>query len=52
MFSGSYEMKRKGWGTRWEWERSKEVVAKGLLAEDPVRQAYDPFIDELRNRDL
>ncbi len=29
-----------------------EVVAKGLLAEDPVRQAYEPFIDELRNGDL
>ena len=30
----------------------REVVAKGLLAEDPMRQAYEPFIDELRNGDL
>lgn len=29
-----------------------EVVAKGLLAEDPIRQAYEPFIDELRNGEL
>jgi hypothetical protein len=29
-----------------------EVIAKGLLAEDPIRQAYEPFIDELRNREL
>jgi hypothetical protein len=30
----------------------REVVAKGLLAEDPMRQAYEPFIDELRNGEL
>ncbi len=29
-----------------------EVVAKGLLAEDPIRQAYEPFIDELKNGQL
>ena len=29
-----------------------EVIAKGLLAEDPIPQAYEPFIDELRNGDL
>ena len=29
-----------------------EVVAKGLSAEDPVRRAYEPFIDELRNGEL
>lgn len=29
-----------------------EVVAKGLLAEDPIRQAYEPFIDELKNGEL
>lgn len=29
-----------------------EVIAEGLLAEDPIRQAYEPFIDELRNGDL
>jgi len=29
-----------------------EVVAKGLLAEDPIRQAYEPFIDELRSGEL
>ena len=28
------------------------VVAKELLAEDPIRQAYEPFIDELRNGEL
>lgn len=26
-----------------------KVVAKGLLPEDPIRQAYEPFIEELRN---
>ncbi len=30
----------------------REVVAKGLLAENPIRQAYEPFIDELRNGEL
>ena len=30
----------------------REVVAKELLAEDPMRLAYEPFIDELRNGDL
>ncbi len=29
-----------------------EVVEKGRLDEDPIRQAYEPFIDELRNGDL
>lgn len=29
-----------------------EVVVKGLLSEDPVRRAYQPFIDELRNGGL
>jgi len=29
-----------------------EVVAKGLWAEDPIRQAYEPFIEELRNGKL
>jgi hypothetical protein len=29
-----------------------EVIAKCLSVEDPVRQAYEPFIDELRNREL
>ena len=29
-----------------------EVVAKKLLAEDPIRQAYEPFIVELRNGEL
>jgi hypothetical protein len=29
-----------------------EVIAKGLLAEDPIRHAYEPFIDELRNGEL
>jgi len=29
-----------------------EVVAKGLSAEDPIRQAYEPFIAELRNGEL
>ena len=29
-----------------------EVVVKGLLNEDPVRRAYEPFIDELRNGEL
>lgn len=29
-----------------------DVVAKGLLAEDPIRQAYEPFIDELRKGEL
>jgi len=28
------------------------VVAKGLSAEDPVYQAYEPFINELRNGEL
>ncbi len=25
-----------------------EVIVKGLLTEDPIRQAYEPFINELR----
>jgi len=29
-----------------------EVVAKGLSDEDPIRQAYEPFIAELRNGQL
>lgn len=29
-----------------------DVIVKCLSAEDPVRQAYEPFIDELRNRKL
>jgi len=29
-----------------------DVIAKGLSVEDPVRQAYEPFIDELRNGEL
>lgn len=29
-----------------------KVVAKGLSAEDPVYQAYEPFINELRNGEL
>ncbi len=29
-----------------------EVVEKGRLAEAPIRQAYEPFIGELRNGDL
>ena len=29
-----------------------EVVAKGLSAEDPIRQAYEPFIAELRNGEV
>jgi len=29
-----------------------EVVAKQLLAEDPIRQAYEPFVDELRKGEL
>ena len=29
-----------------------KVMAKGLAAEDPVYQAYEPFINELRNGEL
>lgn len=29
-----------------------EVIIKDLLAENPIHQAYEPFIDELRNREL
>lgn len=29
-----------------------KVVKAGRLVDDPVRQAYEPFIDELRNGDL
>ncbi len=29
-----------------------KVIEKGRLAEDPIRQAYEPFINELRNGDL
>ena len=28
------------------------VITKGLSAEDPIRQAYEPFIHELRNGNL
>ncbi len=30
----------------------REVVEKGRFVEDPVRQAFEPFIDELRNGNL
>lgn len=30
----------------------RKIVAKGLPIEDPISQAYEPFIEELRNGDL
>ena len=60
-YEGLKEYREKGWHLS-QYNREQqgkiaqdycsEVVAKGLLAEDPIRQAYEPFIDELRNGEL
>ena len=41
MLSEGYEMKRKGWGTGWEWERSKEVA---VFAVDSKAEQEKPTV--------
>ncbi len=49
MHFGDYNREQQG---QMAQDYYNKVVAKGLSAEDPVAQAYEPFIDELRDGKL
>jgi hypothetical protein len=46
VLSGDYAMKVKGWGTRWEWERSKEVAV--FAVDSKVEQKKLAVVKELK----